>query len=1462
MLSPLTRGYGSWDGMHYDPYSDHAAEEKLPFINEQEPHRHGITVGHMSRCSTSLSFKSGMAPPATPISRSEKLQRETTHNRLSRETTSVDHSSKYDLPKTYLTKKGALMLFTAPKDDQELDESYGSPKVVKTHRVKKLLDSSLKIGSLDRLAMSILQYGDEEEYDKENASISDEKKKMFIKILRKEENQRELDTRSQPGCDLNSYLRDLKFRASYRANMSGDTNIPRSREAMELRAILQGLQDNRWPIVYNTESGTFENRSSFGDQFTRPVSQQSTRTQASQGSGSTTPRSILSASKLRASLKSYSTYMGRPASDDTVKEIKSSLPRVSIRRSSAPSIGSRSADLISPGRGKRRVHSSITGGSIVEEDEEGLPLYYDPLSGMEGSSIAYTDSTDLGPHMYTFDLASGESSHFDMDSQGDGPKLSGDGSVDVAEDTNEQSDDVEVLIVEGQGSTDLASEPQSSSNQFQLVVEDQNTNTCDKSAQYELDVDSLNNSGVGIGAIPSIRIGEGVSTNNIVDMSSALSSQPDPCSESEKFDAETSTTLSEDLIEPPGVNKVDIKPISGVIPEEENVDVGFVGEGVHIPRGDDEGDELDWEERGEEAAGTEVDLARYGVIGEEDIGEGDEIDEGTEGNKTSPKVGDVHDTSLSLSPARLTKSPTSLKDQGSPERRASVARTESRASLKSQSPNLSKSQSPVLRKTSISQSNKKSPSPVQKTVSPIQTPQKTVVNEISKQIPSPEIRGKNTPPSVTITKKLSSQNLPNVTNDADTPDTQKTNKMPVGPSDKDNSLQGPKDIKHEGPKDGLPLAPASSPVPKELDAPDTQKAQAMDEGAPEKELKAVADKSEKEDEDKETSPDLSISPVEDKDKKKQLQTNEDKEKPKGLDGAGGADPSISTKVEAPAPPKLVDQMPVIPDYLKPKPQKTPKTKEKKARKQPAPKTKKDVTKAMSVASIQPEADTASKAESVAKVWDHQKVEIPPEKDELVIPDHMKEAFDRDTEQSRAALEQQMKQNHRKARKTNGVASIVDDTLNHTIDENYLETGLTEEELLEAKMAVEEKLLVAQAKIEEMEKTGTIEDSKNSDEKQKAVTVKEGKGKKKGGKGNSATKDSSAKRQAKVEKDLQAQKILKKEQKRIEEKKKLEEKRKLEDEIMARQELVEEHEQRTRDKELKRGKAAKKELKLEMERLRREEMEMQEAVDEVHQYLAESRKRQREERDQRRKADQERRRDLAREKFEQDKKKREEESKKVMEELDRIHDLEMRKQKKLEEEMKREEEERIALEQAEEEEKERVRAEEDQERRVREIEVQMEEEEMQRLYNQEQEISRQRILLEMEREKMAEEEENKRQELLAEQMKYEEIKRKQEEEELRVLDEQRRRLQELKDMEEAAKLKLQQDLEERRAKALARREENLENRANMDKLKHSQGITKSWVFSYFVRWPLESYMVPMGVDETKKKGFRPRPKTAK
>lgn len=65
-------------------------------------------------------------------------------------------------------------------------------------------------------------------------------------------------------------------------------------------------------------------------------------------------------------------------------------------------------------------------------------------------------------------------------------------------------------------------------------------------------------------------------------------------------------------------------------------------------------------------------------------------------------------------------------------------------------------------------------------------------------------------------------------------------------------------------------------------------------------------------------------------------------------------------------------------------------------------------------------------------------------------------------------------------------------------------------------------MVAQAKIDEMEKTGTLE-SDISQENEKAVQLKEGKGKRKGGRGGkSPSKDSSSKSQAKMEKDAQVQ----------------------------------------------------------------------------------------------------------------------------------------------------------------------------------------------------------------------------------------------------------------------------------------------------------------------------------------------------
>lgn len=61
------------------------------------------------------------------------------------------------------------------------------------------------------------------------------------------------------------------------------------------------------------------------------------------------------------------------------------------------------------------------------------------------------------------------------------------------------------------------------------------------------------------------------------------------------------------------------------------------------------------------------------------------------------------------------------------------------------------------------------------------------------------------------------------------------------------------------------------------------------------------------------------------------------------------------------------------------------------------------------------------------------------------------------------------------------------------------------------------------------------------------------------------------------------------------------------------------------------------------------------------------------------------------------------------------------------------------------------------------------------------------------------------------------------------------------MEEDARRVMQQEIERRREAAMYRREKNLERRANLDTIRHGQGVTKPWVFSYFINWPRDTYM---------------------
>lgn len=101
---------------------------------EPETHRHGITVTPRSRAASAISYS--IKEP-------------------------VD--GKINLPKTYLTRKGALVLFTAPEDEDEENQQYDprQEKIIRLQRANQIIDTSLRLGTSGRLSKAILQFGDE-----------------------------------------------------------------------------------------------------------------------------------------------------------------------------------------------------------------------------------------------------------------------------------------------------------------------------------------------------------------------------------------------------------------------------------------------------------------------------------------------------------------------------------------------------------------------------------------------------------------------------------------------------------------------------------------------------------------------------------------------------------------------------------------------------------------------------------------------------------------------------------------------------------------------------------------------------------------------------------------------------------------------------------------------------------------------------------------------------------------------------------------------------------------------------------------------------------------------------------------------------------------------------------------------------------------------------------------------------
>ncbi|KAL3882031.1 hypothetical protein ACJMK2_028412, partial [Sinanodonta woodiana] len=400
MLSPLSRGYGTWSGrVEYSQPDGPSRESTFPSIGER----------NLTGISLSASIGTKLSAPTAPLQPPQPPTREPSYGEMY-------------LPKTYLTRKGALLLFTAPEselDDNDFNARWQRQRLYKMRRdrVAKLIDLSLRLGNLTRLSNSVLRYGNQD-FDPEDASISDEKNKQFLKFLQNLD-QKEVDTHAKPGGDLEFYLRDLKSRGSARYVVSGDTYLPKSRISQELQALLHGLDANCPP--FSQEAGILGERSHsrLSDQFTRPVSRASSRAQSPGSAPPPTPKSynVLSCKKLTASIKS-SNYLGRPSSTEPLQEYSPAQDVISVGISPAEegTDGSGFEGYISPLNRKLfrmpGTQPSVAGSSIAEEEESqdnlsrtlkeratspGMPLIYQgrEVKGCSGEGKGDGEGPDL-----------------------------------------------------------------------------------------------------------------------------------------------------------------------------------------------------------------------------------------------------------------------------------------------------------------------------------------------------------------------------------------------------------------------------------------------------------------------------------------------------------------------------------------------------------------------------------------------------------------------------------------------------------------------------------------------------------------------------------------------------------------------------------------------------------------------------------------------------------------------------------------------------------------------------------------------------------------------------------------------------------------------------------------------------------------------------------------------------------
>ncbi|KAK3598474.1 hypothetical protein CHS0354_039562 [Potamilus streckersoni] len=1376
MLSPLSRGYGTWSGrVEYSQPNGLSRENTFPSIGER----------NLTGISLSASIGTKASAPTAPLQPLQPHPREHSYGEMY-------------LPKTYLTRKGALLLFTAPEseiDDSDFNARWQRQQLYKMRRdrVAKLIDLSLRLGNLTRLSNSVLQYGTQD-FDPENASISDEKNKQFLKFLQNLD-QKEIDTHVKPGGDLEFYLRDLKSRGSARYVVSGDTYLPKSRISQELQSLLHGLDAN-CPPSFSQEATILGERSHsrLSDQFTRPVSRASSRAQSPGSAHPSTPKSynVLSCKKLTASIKS-SNYLGRPSSTEPLQEDPPVQDAIGVGISPAEegTDGSGLEGYISPLTRKLfrmpGTQPSVAGSSITEEEESldhlsrtlkeratspGMPLIYE-VTGEESEDEDKVDEVLLERFRKGGSLFSMQSEEVLTQYQETIPPPS-------ERDNLERQNEDHISKIETK--EEEVKRPQSAKRKASVSSRSSSASRPTSARQIQAQsVPSRPSSAMNRNMADKLEAEE-IMNQSIYMVPKELVENKGMVEVLEKELVENKDmveVLEKELVENEGMVEVFKKALV------ENKGMVEVLEKELV---ENEGIKEVFEKKLVENEGIYEVLEKHTEV--------------TEANTLKPLMSEIQVASIGEE---------KRDDEGRDAKNNEKEITANKIievpnnSLKPQ--NMNKDEKQIISLLETKEVSAKSEVASMKITEGDTKVVSTENNQTYQEINLEPVKGQDVNTNGKAMLDVPENKTDHQNYLSEIPITEK----PVQESNINHMDQNITDLK-SGKKQ---LPPSSKLIKLERHSTlgkitaKTQEYKKLDIRKP-----VITSPVKRNDAKSKMNMKVNIDSNSSSLKQRVMTQVLKKDEANNLDGASK---ELETETDASSKSEL-SHLTQLAQSIGGK----------------VPKAPGKGKKLMGVKKRQKSSTSLDKTDTVSETTSSVGSK---KRDSLKIPEHMKDALTRRPSLSKEELEKEME---RRGLIVNGkVSELVDATLSgptlHSIGE-----GLTEEELELAKQILQEKLAAAKEKIDDPK----------------------GQGKK-----SPVNKSASSRKSKKKEEKSD----IEKEQEAIRERHEREKKKwkrgltlvigmkNREEEVRALQEKIAERKAMLKQqKDLNEAKT--KELQEEMDRLQQEADEIQRTEDDVRAQLTEMKRKQREERQARKNEMLEKKKQEIAAKREKERKEAEEKRKKEQEMHEKIADAEMRRRLREEEERNREEEERLAEERYMEEIKEQQRLAEEEEERARELERQAEEEAMQRLVEERNEAERQKRML-ME-EKMRMEEELLREQAfeLERQRQLEEEERKRLEEEQARKDQEMARITELRMMEEKAKAEMQLALEQKRTEAILRRDKNLEARQNISQLRYRQAITRAWVFSYFVKWPRETFEQPIGGKPKNKR--MPRAKTPK